>query len=46
MPPKQIAVMIISLMLMALGGLFRADLVEWVSSMTYQAASGAGTAKP
>jgi aspartate-semialdehyde dehydrogenase len=34
----------VSLMLMALGGLFRADLVEWVSSMTYQAASGAGAA--
>ncbi len=32
----------VSLMLMALGGLFRAELVEWVSSMTYQAASGAG----
>ncbi len=32
----------VSLMLMALGGLFRQDLVEWVSSMTYQAASGAG----
>ena len=32
----------VSLMLMALGGLFRAGLVEWVSSMTYQAASGAG----
>ncbi len=32
----------VSLMLMALGGLFRADLVEWISSMTYQAASGAG----
>lgn len=32
----------VSLMLMALGGLFRSDLVEWVSSMTYQAASGAG----
>lgn len=32
----------VSLMLMALGGLFRADAVEWVSSMTYQAASGAG----
>jgi len=27
---------------MAIGGLFRAGLVEWVSSMTYQAASGAG----
>jgi len=34
----------VSLMLMALGGLFRADLVEWLSSMTYQAASGAGAA--
>jgi aspartate-semialdehyde dehydrogenase len=34
----------VSLMLMALGGLFRADLVEWVSAMTYQAASGAGAA--
>ena len=32
----------VSLMLMALGGLFQNDLVEWVSSMTYQAASGAG----
>ena len=32
----------VSLMLMALGGLFRAGLVDWVSSMTYQAASGAG----
>lgn len=32
----------VSLMLMALGGLFRQDLVEWASSMTYQAASGAG----
>ena len=32
----------VSLMLMALGGLFRAGLVEWVSAMTYQAASGAG----
>lgn len=32
----------VSLMLMAIGGLFKADLVEWVSSMTYQAASGAG----
>jgi aspartate-semialdehyde dehydrogenase len=29
-------------MLMALGGLFNADLVEWATSMTYQAASGAG----
>lgn len=32
----------VSLMLMALDGLFRADLVEWTTSMTYQAASGAG----
>lgn len=32
----------VSLMLMGLGGLFNADLVEWASSMTYQAASGAG----
>ena len=32
----------VSLMLMALGGLFNDDLVEWVSPMTYQAASGAG----
>jgi aspartate-semialdehyde dehydrogenase len=32
----------VSLMLMALGALFREGLVEWVSSMTYQAASGAG----
>ena len=32
----------VSLMLMALHGLFREDLIEWVSSMTYQAASGAG----
>ena len=32
----------VSLMLMALTGLFREELVEWVSAMTYQAASGAG----
>jgi len=32
----------VSLMLMGLGGLFQKDLVEWVSAMTYQAASGAG----
>lgn len=32
----------VSLMLMALHGLFREGWVEWVSSMTYQAASGAG----
>ena len=32
----------VSLMLMGLGGLFQNDLVEWMSAMTYQAASGAG----
>lgn len=32
----------VSLMLMGLGGLFEKGLVEWVSAMTYQAASGAG----
>jgi aspartate-semialdehyde dehydrogenase len=32
----------VSLMLMALGGLFRAGHVKWLSAMTYQAASGAG----
>jgi aspartate-semialdehyde dehydrogenase len=32
----------VSLMLMALGGLFREGLVEWMTAMTYQAASGAG----
>ncbi len=32
----------VSLMLLACGGLFQHNLVEWVSSMTYQAASGAG----
>jgi len=32
----------VSLMLMAMGGLFRDGLVEWVTAMTYQAASGAG----
>jgi aspartate-semialdehyde dehydrogenase len=32
----------VSLMLMALHGLFREGWVEWVTSMTYQAASGAG----
>ena len=32
----------VSLMLMGLGGLFNSDLVDWVSAMTYQAASGAG----
>ena len=32
----------VSLMMMALGGLFENDLIEWLTSMTYQAASGAG----
>ena len=35
----------VSLMLMACAGLLKAGLVEWVSSMTYQAASGGGAAK-
>ncbi len=32
----------VSLMMMAIGGLFEHQLVEWVSTMTYQSASGAG----
>jgi aspartate-semialdehyde dehydrogenase len=32
----------VSLMLMALGGLFKKGHVEWLTSMTYQAASGGG----
>lgn len=32
----------VSLMLLAIDGLLKADLVEWVTAMTYQAASGAG----
>ncbi len=32
----------VSLMLLAIDGLLKAGLVEWVSAMTYQAASGAG----
>ena len=32
----------VSLMLMALGGLFQRGLIEWLTAMTYQAASGAG----
>jgi len=35
----------VSLMLMAIAALFKEDLVEWVTSMTYQAASGGGAAK-
>ena len=34
----------VSLMLMGMHGLLKADLVQWVTSMTYQAASGAGAA--
>jgi aspartate-semialdehyde dehydrogenase len=32
----------VSLMLMAVAGLLRADAVEWITAMTYQSASGAG----
>ena len=32
----------VSLMLMAMGGLYERGLIEWMSAMTYQAASGAG----
>jgi aspartate-semialdehyde dehydrogenase len=32
----------VSLMLMGLGGLFEANMIEWMTSMTYQAASGSG----
>jgi aspartate-semialdehyde dehydrogenase len=34
----------VSLMLMGMAGLFQRDEIEWVTSMTYQAASGAGAA--
>lgn len=34
----------VSIMLIALGGLFEADLIDWISVSTYQAASGAGAA--
>ena len=34
----------VSLMLMAIAGLFEHDAIEWLTSMTYQAASGAGAA--
>ena len=34
----------VSLMLMGMHGLFKANLVEWTTAMTYQAASGAGAA--
>ncbi|MGI4848361.1 MAG: aspartate-semialdehyde dehydrogenase [Janthinobacterium lividum] len=32
----------VSCMMMGLGGLFQHDMIEWISSMTYQAASGGG----
>ena len=32
----------VSLMMMSLAGLFREDLIEWITAMTYQAASGGG----
>jgi aspartate-semialdehyde dehydrogenase len=35
----------VSLMLMAVSPLFKSGLVEWMTTMTYQAASGAGAAK-
>ena len=35
----------VSLMLMAMAALFKAGLVEWMTTMTYQAASGAGAAQ-
>ena len=34
----------VSCMLMGMGGLFKADLIEWMTCMTYQAASGGGAA--
>ncbi len=34
----------VSLMMMGMDGLFKNDLVEWMTCMTYQAASGAGAA--
>jgi len=34
----------VSLMLMGVAGLFQRDQIEWITSMTYQAASGAGAA--
>jgi aspartate-semialdehyde dehydrogenase len=35
----------VSLMLMATAGLFKAGLVEWITAMTYQSASGAGASQ-
>jgi aspartate-semialdehyde dehydrogenase len=34
----------VSLMMMGMAGLFQRDEIEWLTSMTYQAASGAGAA--
>jgi aspartate-semialdehyde dehydrogenase len=34
----------VSLMMLAVGGLLKSGMVEWISAMTYQAASGAGAA--
>ena len=34
----------VSCMLMGLAGLFKADLIDWMTCMTYQAASGGGAA--
>jgi len=34
----------VSLMLMGMAGLFQRDAIEWMTTMTYQAASGAGAA--
>jgi len=34
----------VSLMMMGMAGLFQRDLIEWMTCMTYQAASGAGAA--
>src|SRR5271168_5257369 len=35
----------VSLMLMGVGGLLRAGVVEWITAMTYQSASGAGVSE-
>ncbi len=32
----------VSLMMLAIGGLLQADIIDWITPMTYQAASGAG----
>ncbi len=33
----------VSVLIMAIAGLFKAEVIEWISNMTYQAASGAGS---